>query len=162
MLLLSSTSCNTYYVAASDVPIDLYTDYDAANIKYSLGTGTALLLKGKPKNGLVKVRYHSDASWYWVNYMNLKLVPYSNPKYYEASYASIESSITASKSNSGSRVSGVNTLSNSTRYDATIQTGSRGGKYYINKNGNKTYVPRSTPSGTTKRVGGKGSRGGKH
>jgi len=29
--------------------------------------------------------------------------------------------------------------------DRIIQTGPRGGKYYINANGNRTYLPRTTP-----------------
>lgn len=161
-LLLSITSCNTYYIAASEVPVDLYTNNEGTDVKYSLTTGSVLLLKGKPKNGFTRVKFHSDANWYWVDYSRLSLVPYSNPKYYLDSYANIENSLAASKSTSGSRVTGIKNSGSNSGYDATIQTGSRGGKYYINKNGNKTYVKRSTPAGTVKRVGGKGSRGGKH
>lgn len=44
------------------------------------------------------------------------------------------------KSNSGSKIK--QTSSGETYHGKTIQTGPRGGKYYINKNGNKTYVKR--------------------
>jgi hypothetical protein len=136
-----ASSCNTYYVASANIPFDLYTDGGGSQIAYSIPTGTMLLLKGHSKSGLVKVRYHSYPGWYWVSDANLSLVPGFNPKLYSSSYYSYE----------------TNTIQGGGGYDATIQTGSRGGKYYINKNGNKTYVKRSTPSGTVKHVG--GSRG---
>lgn len=135
-LLFFASSCNTYYVASANVPVDLYADGESTQIAYSVPIGTMLLLKGHSKNGLVKVRYHSYPGWYWVSDANLSLVPGFNPKLYSSSYYSYETN--DSQSGGG--------------YDATIRTGSRGGKYYINKNGNKTYVKRSTPSGTVKHV----------
>lgn len=153
------SSCDTYYVAASNTPVDIYTSYEGYEVAYNVPVGSVLLMKGKVKNGLTRVRYHTNPTWYWVDNANLSLVPNANPKYYDLSYVSLESTIASS--NSG-RALGTSGSSTSTGYSATIQTGSRGGKYYINKNGKKTYVPRSTTSGSTKRVGGKGSRGGKH
>ncbi|WP_133300263.1 hypothetical protein [Mucilaginibacter terrenus] len=149
VLTLFFASCNTYYVASTTTPIDIYPDLQTSNISYNVPGGTVLLIKGNAKNGMRRVRYHSDPNWYWVSASNLSLVPGFNPKYYDSTYANYENSGSASTSAANG-------------YDATIQTGSRGGKYYINKNGNKTYVKRSTPSGTVKHVGGRGSRGGRH
>ncbi len=144
-----TTACNTYYVASSDRPLDLYTSYNGNQVGYSVPTGTILLIKNHSRNGLTRVRFHSNPAWYWVSVAYVTYVPGFNPRYYSQNYLDYES---------GAR----NTSSVGPGYDATIQTGSRGGKYYINKNGNKTYVPRSTVSGTTRTVGGRGSRGGKY
>jgi hypothetical protein len=138
--LISAQSCTTYYIAGTNAPVDLYSDDDATQLAYNVPVGTVLLLRGHPRNGFIRVRYHSYPNWYWINYANVTLIPGADPRSYANSYSSYETGY-----NSGAG------------YDATIQTGSRGGKYYINKNGNKTYVKRSTPSGSTKRVG--GSRG---
>ncbi|WP_457129972.1 hypothetical protein [Mucilaginibacter sp. HD30] len=142
------TSCNTYYVASSNTEINMYGDANAIQTIQTVPVGSVLLLKGKSNSyGLRKVRYHNDKTWYYTWDDKLTLVPGFNPKSYDYTYSSYERS-------------GV-TTTNSSGYNATIQTGSRGGKYYINKNGNKTYVKRSTPSGSVKRVGGTGSRGGR-
>jgi hypothetical protein len=140
-LLFCTTACHTYYVASSDQPVSIYADNYGGQIVYDVPAGTVLLLKGHARNGLTRVRYHLNPNWYWVSNTNLTLVPGFNPKQYDRSYSSYETSGTAATGG----------------YDATIQTGPRGGKYYINKNGNKTYVKRSTSSGTTRHVG--GSRG---
>jgi hypothetical protein len=161
LVIVFSYSCNTYYIAASTQPLGIYSDNSASSVAYDIPVGSVLLLKGKPKNGLTQVRYHSDKNWYWVDMAYLNLVPNENPKFYDFTYSSLESRIASTKTKGDLKV-GISTVPVNTGYDATIQTGSRGGKYYINKNGNKTYVKRSTPSGTTKRVGGKGSRSGKH
>ncbi|MGN6396540.1 MAG: hypothetical protein ACTHMI_13310 [Mucilaginibacter sp.] len=142
---ISTSSCNTYYIASSIQPTDLYSDYEATQLAYNLPVGTVLLLKGQPRNGFIQARYHSYSNWFWLNYSNVTLIPGADPKQYSTSYSTYETSYKAGNG-----------------YDATIQTGSRGGKYYINKNGKKTYVKRSTPSGSTKHIGGRGSRGGRH
>ncbi len=149
LIELIITGCNTYYVASSDRPLDLYTNYNVSQIGYSVPTGTILLIRNHVKNGLTQVRVHSNRTWYWVSAAYITFVPDFDPRYYALTYSDYESG-TRSASNAGSG------------YDATIQTGSRGGKYYINKNGNKTYVPRSTVSGSTRVVGGRGSKGGKY
>jgi hypothetical protein len=43
---------------------------------------------------------------------------------------------------SGSKPRDYSNESRSYSADKNIQTGSRGGQYYINSNGNKTYVPK--------------------
>lgn len=44
---------------------------------------------------------------------------------------------------SGTRAADYSPAASNYGQDKTIQTGSRGGQYYINSNGNKTYVPKS-------------------
>ncbi|QHS56524.1 hypothetical protein GWR56_13605 [Mucilaginibacter sp. 14171R-50] len=150
LLFLSALAgCNTYYVAATTEPIDLYQSEGAGDLAFNVPVGTMLLLRGSDRHGMRRVRFHNDANWYWAPSVHLSLVPGFNPKYYNETYASYESNHTGGVASSGG-------------YDATIQTGSRGGKYYINKNGNKTYVKRSTPGGSVRHVGGSGSRGGRH
>jgi hypothetical protein len=147
------SSCNTYFIAASNAPVNIYSADDGANVVYNVPVGSVLLLKGKVNRyGLTRVRYHSDRSWYWVNYMYLSFVPNANPKYYDLTYRNLEFNIVSSKGGSHG-----NTNTSSSSYDAIIQEGSRGGKYYINKNGNKTYVPRSTPAGSTRSVRSRGN-----
>ncbi|MGN8072647.1 hypothetical protein [Mucilaginibacter sp. 22184] len=141
-LLFCATACNTYYVASANQPISIYADRNITQVAYDVPAGTVLLLKGYARKGLTRVRYHSNLTWYWVDNTNLTLVPGFNPKQYDQLYSSYETTGTATTSNG---------------YDATIQTGPRGGKYYINKNGNKTYIKKGTSSGGTRHVG--GSRG---
>lgn len=43
---------------------------------------------------------------------------------------------------SGSKPKDYSTESSNYSSDKNVQTGPRGGQYYINKNGNKTYVPK--------------------
>jgi hypothetical protein len=43
---------------------------------------------------------------------------------------------------SGSRAADYSPAASNYGQNQTIQTGSRGGQYYINSNGNKTYVPK--------------------
>ncbi|WP_139112962.1 hypothetical protein [Mucilaginibacter sp. PPCGB 2223] len=97
---------------------------------------------------MIRARYHTDPTWYWIVNTHLSPIPYANAKFYNQLYANLESANPAG-------------VTPNTTYNTTIQTGPRGGKYYINKNGKKTYVKRSTASGSTRSVGGKGSRGGK-
>jgi hypothetical protein len=124
-----------------NTPKNLYSDQASNQIAYNVPVGTVLLLKGRAKSGMVKVRYHTNPTWYWMSDGNFSLVPGFNPKQYTSSYYGYES----------------NAVLGTGSYDATIQTGARGGKYYINKNGKKTYVKRSTSSGTVKHV--RSSRG---
>jgi len=140
-LLFFTSSCSTYYVASTNGPENLYADQANTQVAYSVPVGTLLLMKGHSKNGMIKVRYHTNPTWYWMSDGNYTLVPGFNPKQYTSSYYGYES----------------NAVQGAGSYDATIQTGARGGKYYINKNGKKTYVKRSTPSGTVKHV--RSSRG---
>jgi hypothetical protein len=146
--LLFGESCSTYYVAANKTPVDLFADETATETVYSIPAGTALLIKGKPRNGTAKVRYHSNKSWYYVSTQSLYLVPNANAKEYFTNYPTIENQIASSPGSSTSF------YIPSSGYNPTIQTGPRGGKYYINKNGNKTYVKKSSSSGSTRRVGG--------
>ena len=44
---------------------------------------------------------------------------------------------------SGSKPKDYSSESSSYSADKNVQTGSRGGQYYINSNGNKTYVPKN-------------------
>jgi len=151
------SSCSTYYVASNTTPIDLYEDQGASVVGLSIPIGSALLMKPSHIYGYAKVRYHYSPTWYYVPTANLALVPNANPKYYEQTYAVIESDLAQQYKVASTNTSTPNTArpnTSNSSYDATIQTGPRGGKYYINKNGNKTYVKRSTPSGTVKHVGG--------
>lgn len=148
LLLVCLAGCSTYYVASSNTEINMYADANALQTLQTVPAGSVLLIKGKSNSyGLRKVRYHLDQTWYYAWDDKLTLVPGFNPKSYDYTYSSYERS--------------GDTPSGSSGYNATIETGSRGGKYYINKNGNKTYVKRSTPAGSVKKVGGTGSRGGR-
>jgi hypothetical protein len=141
--------CSTYHIVEGTAPTNLYTSSNAADVDTTISAGSVLLLKGKPKGGMMQARYHTDPTWYWITNSNFSPIPNVNPKSYNQLFASLEIANPAG-------------VKPNTAYDATIQTGPRGGKYYINKNGKKTYVKRSTSSGSTKSVGGKGSRSGKH
>ncbi|MCW2118473.1 hypothetical protein [Flavobacterium sp. 7A] len=44
--------------------------------------------------------------------------------------------------NAGTKPRDYSTESSNYSADKNVQTGSRGGQYYINSNGNKTYVPK--------------------
>ncbi|MDO3641267.1 hypothetical protein [Mucilaginibacter sp. L3T2-6] len=136
LIWMGTSSCSKYYVAASVQPTDLFADYDATQLAYNVPAGTVLLLKGKPKNGFVQARHHYYPDCFWLNYANVSLVPGADPKQYTAVYSQLEAGGTGDAG-----------------YDATIQTGPRGGRYYINKNGKKTYVKRGS-SGGVKHVGG--------
>lgn len=150
-LTLLTASCTRYYVALTTEPIDLYPENIVADTVLGIPAGSALLVKGKIKEGKQLVRYHQNANWYWAPSSTLSLIPNFNPKTYLSGYAAYE----ASKQ-------GVSTEIVGSGYDAAIHTGPRGGQYYINKNGKKTYVKKASSSGSIRHVGGRGSRGGRH
>lgn len=144
------SGCTTYYVASTTEPLDLYPEDVRAEPMLTLPTGSVLLLKGKIRKGKRLVRFHENENWYWAPSASLNLIPGFDPKRYESGYAAYEA---------GSRTAGSTTGSG---YDASIHTGPRGGEYYINKNGRKTYLKKGSSTGSVKHVGGRGSRGGRH
>jgi hypothetical protein len=145
-------SCATYYVAANNTPIELFTNEDMTDPAFDIPAGTALLMKGSPKNGWAKVRYHKDLTWYLVAAQHIYLVPGAMAKEYPTSFIAMESRI-ATLSSTPSTLQG-----SSEGYGNTILTGPRGGRYYINKNGNKSYVKKGTSSGGSRRSSGGGRR----
>jgi hypothetical protein len=146
---LGMPGCSAYHIAETTAPADLYATSGATEADSTISAGSVLLLKGKPKDSRTRARYHADPHWYWIANANLSPVPDADPKSYNQLYANLEKANPAG-------------VTPNAAYNATIQTGSRGGKYYINKNGKKTYVKRSTSPGSTRSVGGKGPRGGRH
>ena len=142
-------ACHTYSIAETTVPTELFYKSNHLEIDSTVSAGSIVLLKGTSKDGMIQARYHADPTWYWISSANISAILNINSKSYNQIYTSLESANPAGVIlNAG--------------YNATIQTGSRGGQYYINKNGKKTYLKHSTSSGRTKTVGGKGSRGGRH
>ena len=56
---------------------------------------------------------------------------------------STQGNINSYTGKSGSKPRDYSSESKSYSSDKNVQTGSRGGQYYINSNGNKTYVPKN-------------------
>jgi len=150
------SSCTTYSIVSSTSAMDLYTDPNATVVGFSIPVGSALLMKPSNIYGYVRVRYHERSTWYYAPTTSLAVVPMYDPQSYATTYTYIESDLAEQKNAALAPSDASASVSPATGYDAMIQTGPRGGKYYINKNGKKTYVKRSTPSGSTKHVSGTG------
>jgi hypothetical protein len=112
----STISPTFYYVTAESAPLSESAKTANPVIKYTVPRGEKLLVVGQGQDGWVMVR------WDGVTYYTL---------------ASLLSTETPSPAATAPAATGAS--SGSYR---TINTGPRGGRYYINKNGNKTYIKR--------------------
>lgn len=105
----------------------LATSILSANAQYSYGTNTSTThVNGYYKSNGTYVESHNRSSRNSTNHDNWSTSGNSNPY----------------TGTSGSRAMDYSSRAYNYGSDHTIQTGSRGGQYYINSNGNKTYVPK--------------------
>jgi hypothetical protein len=93
----------------------------------------------RTENGKIIYKGTSGGEYYLGDSGNKVYVKNSTPKSTSSNYYSNSSSSSSPTSSSYSN-STYSTPSSSTSTSRDIQTGPRGGQYYINSNGNKTYI----------------------
>ena len=104
-----------------------YSGYSRSSSSYSTGTNSSVRYQsGYTRSNGTYVQGHYKTSSNYTNHDNFSTSGNYNP--YTGS--------------TGSRARDYSTGAYNYGSGRTVQTGPRGGQYYINSNGNKTYVPK--------------------
>ncbi len=118
-----------------------YETIDKINLMNTMSEGSSILISIKAKNKIKIVNYHAFSNYYEIVYKDKQgYIPVDNIK--ETAKLSlfkklIKSGLTFNKVSSKSNSEKGDSKSGSGR---EIHTGPRGGRYYINSNGKKTYI----------------------
>ncbi|GAB3718105.1 hypothetical protein GCM10027592_60820 [Spirosoma flavus] len=96
-----------------------------------------------PANSVVKIKRY-DYSYWLIDVDDKKgYLPVQSIAYFSKSKSPFVRTDYTGRTYDPDDEGGISTRANTPTTGAWIHTGSRGGRYYINSNGNKTYVPRS-------------------
>ena len=101
--------------------------FSLAFIAFAGFSQTTTTVKGYTKSNGTYVQPHQRTTPNGTNTDNYTVKPNSNP----------------TTGQSGTRAADNTPAASNYGKNQTIQTGSKGGQYYINSNGNKTYVPKT-------------------
>ena len=126
LVLVSILSANAQ-VYSGYSGLSSYSGYSRSSSSYSTGTNSSVRYQsGYTRSNGTYVQGHYKTSSNYTNHDNFSTSGNYNP--YTGSAGSRARDYSSSAYNYGS--------------GRTVQTGPRGGQYYINSNGNKTYVPK--------------------
>ena len=129
LILVSILSANAqvYSGYSGYSGLSSYSGYSRSSSSYSTGTNSSVRYQsGYTRSNGTYVQGHYKTSSNYTNHDNFSTSGNYNP--YTGS--------------TGSRARDYSTGAYNYGSGRTVQTGPRGGQYYINSNGNKTYVPK--------------------